>query len=101
MILTEQDNGRTIEVGADAVVTLRLNENATTGYRWTVESAGGLEPVDDSFEGATEAMGSGGVRVLKFRSSSPGSHKLRLKNRREWEGDSSIIERFEATIKAK
>jgi inhibitor of cysteine peptidase len=101
MTLSEPDNGRTIDIGAGEVVTVRLKENPTTGYRWTVESAGGLVPAGDQYEGGGGAMGAAGVRVLQFHSSGPGSHELRLKNRREWEGDSSITERFNVTIVAK
>ena len=101
MTLSEQDNGRTIELSAGDIVTVRLKENPTTGYRWTVENAGGLELVDDRFEGGGGAIGAAGVRVLQFRSSSTGSHDLRLKNRQEWEGDSSIVERFNLTIAVK
>lgn len=101
MTLSEEENGRRIELKAGEVVTVRLKENATTGHRWAVESAGGLDLVDDHYERGGGATGSAGVRVLLFRSSSAGAHDLRLKNRREWEGDSSIIERFKVTVVVK
>jgi len=101
MTLSEQDNGRTVEVNAGDVVTVRLKENPTTGFRWTVESAGGLVLAGDEYEGGGGGMGAAGVRVLQFRSPGAGAHELRLKNRREWEGDSSVTERFNLTITAK
>jgi predicted secreted protein len=97
-ILTDKDQGHTVEVGAESVVTLRLDENPSTGYRWNVETAGGLEMESDSFERAGDAIGAGGVRVFQFRASEAGSHRLSIKKWRDWEGESSIIDRFYVTI---
>ena len=101
MILNDQDKGRTLEVEAQSPVTVRLNENPTTGYRWKVETAEGLETVGDSFEKVGDAIGAAGVRVFQFRASGTGSHKLSIRNWRDWEGESSIIDRFYATILVK
>lgn len=101
MILNDQDRGRTVEVEAQSIVTVRLDENPTTGYRWNVETAEGLETIGDSFERAGDAIGAGGVRVFRFRTSASGSHRLSIKKWRDWEGESSIIDRFYATIVVK
>jgi inhibitor of cysteine peptidase len=101
MILSEQDRGRTVEVAEGDIITVRLRENPTTGYRWSVETTDGLELVGDDFEAGGGAIGAAGERVLEFRATRPGSHKLRLKNWREWEGDASVIDRFEADIVTK
>lgn len=101
MILNDQDLGRTVEVKAQSVVTVRLDENPSTGYRWSVETAEGLEMAGDSFERAGDAFGAGGVRVFQFRASEAGSHRLSLRKWRDWEGESSIIDRFYAIIVVK
>jgi|SRR5215204_3700833 predicted secreted protein len=101
MLLSEQDRGRTIEVAEGDIFTVRLKENPTTGYRWSVETTNGLEQVGDDFEAGGGAIGAAGVRVFEFRATRPGSHKLRLKNWREWEGEDSVIDRFEADIDVK
>jgi predicted secreted protein len=100
MRLGEQDSSRTVEVGAGSVITVALAENPTTGYRWTVETAGGLERIGDRSEGGG-GFGAASMRVFEFRASQAGSHTLRLKNWREWEGESSVIKRFEAQILVK
>ncbi|WP_440947446.1 protease inhibitor I42 family protein [Methanosarcina sp. T3] len=99
--MSDQDKGRTLEVEAQSLITVRLNENPTTGYRWEVETAGGLEMVGDSFEKTGDAIGAAGVRVFQFRASEAGSHKLSIRNWRDWEGEGSIIDRFYATILVK
>jgi predicted secreted protein len=98
MILSEQDRGRTVEVPAGSVITVRLKENPTTGYRWSVEATNGLEQVGDRFEAGGAAIGAAGERVFQFRATRAGSHKLRLKNWREWEAEASVTDRFEANI---
>jgi predicted secreted protein len=101
IILNDEDQGRTVEVKAQSLLTVRLKENPTTGYRWKVETAGGLEMAGDGFERVGDAIGAGGVHVFQFRASEAGSHKLSIRNWRDWEGESSIIDRFYATIVVK
>lgn len=101
MILNNQDQGRTVEVKAQSVVTVRLDENPSTGYRWNIEADEGLELVGESFERSGEAIGAGGVRVFQFRALEAGSHRLSIRKWRDWEGENSIIERFYATIVVK
>lgn len=98
MILNERDRDRTVEVPRGGVLDVRLQENPTTGYSWTVEAANGLEQVGDSFEAGSAALGAAGVHVLRFRAARPGSLELRLKHWREWEGEASVTNRFGARI---
>ena len=65
MILNEKDSGCTYKVKSGAMLTLRLLENPTTGYRWTIENGSGLEPVGDQIEPGG-MIGAAGVRVLQF-----------------------------------
>jgi len=88
-------------VKAQSVVTVRLDENPSTGYQWDAENIEGLEIVGDSFERAGDAMGTGGVRVLQFRLLEKGSYRLSIRKWRDWEGENSIIDRFYVTIVVK
>ena len=94
MVVDEQQAGRRIDVRLGDVVTVRLKENPTTGYRWAVEQAGGLQLEGDRNAGVGPAPGAGGVRELDFRAGTPGDHELRLKQWRDWQGDASVIGRF-------
>jgi inhibitor of cysteine peptidase len=103
--LTEADNGRAIEIRRGDVIDLRLRENPTTGFRWQVVRADGLdeEPVaaDETpraGEPGQPQIGAGGVRTLRFRARSPGTGRLELKLWRAFEGDSSVVNRFTADI---
>jgi inhibitor of cysteine peptidase len=81
-----------------AVFDVRLQETPTTGFSWSVEAAHGLELLEDSFETGGPAIGAAGVRVLRFRAARPGSLELRIKHWREWEGEASVTDRFDARI---
>jgi inhibitor of cysteine peptidase len=100
MTLNEQDSGRTVDIELGKVVTVRLKENPTTGYRWTVETDSGLEQIGDHFK-AGGAIGAAGVREFQFRPMKVGSYELRMKNWREWEGEGSVIDRFNVQFMVK
>ena len=98
--LTEADNGRTIDVPEGTEVLIRLEENPTTGYRWTLDQDDdAVPPAGADFSSAPgAAVGAGGTRVFTFTAGQPGDVHLKFKLRREWEGDSSIIQRYQVNI---
>jgi len=96
-LLSEKENGQSFEVNVGEMITVRLSENPTTGHRWTVVAAQGLDQVESKFE-AGKGVGAPGMRAFQFRATQPGPHELRLKNRREWEDESGASTQFEARI---
>ncbi len=97
MILSEQDLGRTVYVDVGTIITVCLKENPTTGYRWTSEASTELEQVGDRFK-TGEAIGAAGTRELQFRTTKTGSYGFNMKNWCEWEGESSVTDRFDAKV---
>ncbi len=97
MLLSDQDRGRTLEVSVGSVITVRLQENPGTGYRWMAETSPGLEKIGDRFE-AVGAPGVAGVRELQLRAAQVGTYELRLKNRREWEGEGAALDNFDVRL---
>lgn len=97
--LHDDDRGRTVDVAAGGTVEIHLRENPTTGYRWAIDRVEGpLAAVDDRFDPGGGAPGGGGTRVLTFATSGAGTCKVLLKHLREWEGDASVTERWDATV---
>jgi predicted secreted protein len=92
VVVDEQQSGTGVDVPAGQLLAIRLKENAGTGFRWTVEDAGGLTPADHVDRGG--APGAAGFREFRFRAGAPGGHRLVLRQWRDWEGESSIIGRF-------
>ena len=95
--ITEGDDGATIAAALGDVIELHLEENPTTGYRWTREDLGpGLSLERDVFHvaGTPLVPGAGGVHEWSFRVTEPGPHPLRMRLWQEWEGDSSVLRHF-------
>jgi inhibitor of cysteine peptidase len=99
--LMQADHGTSIEVAPGDIIVIRLPENPTTGYQWTVEQvdADTLALQRTTFSPAPEAgMGSGGGKTLIFKAQKPGTAQIQLKLWRAWAGDASIRDRYHVTV---
>jgi inhibitor of cysteine peptidase len=78
--LDEKRNGSDVEVYVGDVVSVRLRENPTTGFRWRWTDAGGVLSFEtSSFEpGDPSHPGAGGVRRVEFRAAEKGRAELAL-----------------------
>ena len=102
--LTQADNGAALEITPGSRILLQLAENPTTGYVWAVDELDQqvLTVEDSSISLAPDPqVGGGGNRILTFRAVAPGAAHLRLKLWREWQGDTSVMNRFEAAIQVR
>lgn len=99
-ILNQRDSGCSLELKDGDVVTIRLPENPTTGFRWQVNCLeADIHLTGDSFESNKETeIGSGGVREFRFRFHGPKGGAVTLKHWRAWEGEASIIEQFDFKV---
>lgn len=100
-VLTEEDKGKTITIHQGDQVVINLKENPTTGYRWAIDKVDNALLVPDQAgysQSPGGGIGSGGRRLFVFNAKGPGTVHLQLKLWREWEGDTSIIDRFDVTI---
>ncbi len=110
LYLTSVDDARSLEVSQGSQIQLTLSENASTGYRWSLAS---LDPTllelvselpqtspSDTCQALAQPqpVGSPGQVVYVFKALRPGLTKLTLKNWRSWEGDGSIIDRFQVSL---
>jgi len=87
-LITEADHGKTVDLKKGDALTIRLPENPTTGYRWSLDEhdASALEPTaGPGFESSGSAVGAGGGRTLSFLAKTPGEYSLALNLRRPWE----------------
>jgi len=82
IIATEAENEKRLQARVGDTVLIRLPESPTTGYRWTALQG---TPASDDFISGSDAIGAGGVRVLRFRVKSPGAVTLELVLARSWE----------------
>jgi inhibitor of cysteine peptidase len=98
--LTQNDRGGSFEASPGDEVLIRLEENPTTGYRWALDEVDErvLDPTDTDYSMSGEAgIGGGGVRTFAFTARSPGTTRVRLQLRQEWDPENPEDD-FEATV---
>ena len=101
-VFGEKDNGASVQVRRDAKITIQLNENPTTGYRWIISSIDQalLMPEGDVFVPPDQKIpGAGGLRRFFFRAKSAGSTALTLINKRAWQRDDQAVATFKLAIR--
>jgi inhibitor of cysteine peptidase len=75
-----------VEADVGDEVVLRLPENATTGYVWSVHSMGdGLTLVGDTMAPGGDAPGAAGARVMRMRVVGMRGTEVVLRLGRPWE----------------
>ena len=98
--ISKAQDGQSIAARVDDLIALELPSNPTTGYKWAFadidESLIVVESAD--YKAANIAVGSGGVERWMLRARLPGTARIELKRLRPWEGDRSIVERFNVTL---
>jgi len=99
-----KDNGAVASVEVGERFRLRLEENPTTGYKWSKPDfdTACLQLLSDEYkphQGA--AIGGGGVREFEFAPTGPCRTTIRLTNRRPWETNVAPAATFEMTIVAR
>ena len=99
--LTAADNGKSIRVAPGEKLTLRLKENPSTGFRWTVDMSNNEYLTlrsSDYIPDSGGVPGGGGKRVFIFEAKRIGNFRLSLKLGREWERDKRPASRFDVSI---
>jgi len=97
-----EDNGRILDVSVGAVVTIKLPENPSTGYRWQYTlDENVVKVIDDNFTYNGPVMpGSCGTRALRLKVIGSGEGKLIMDYLRAWE-ENPPIKHFSVTLRAK
>jgi inhibitor of cysteine peptidase len=84
--LGEDDSGGARQLRLGDEITVVLEENPTTGYRWHADiDAARLQLTDDQYQGAERPVGAGGTRRMTFAPITAGPARLHLVKRRSWE----------------
>ena len=100
--LTEQDNGRDIDLNSGEMLIVRLPSNPSTGYNWTV--AGEPAPLElqkSTFQkrsSNSKVVGASGTSVFRFTANSSGISNLTLVYRRSWEYNTPPMKTFSVRV---
>lgn len=108
-VYTEADNGSMIRAAVGETFTIRLGENASTGYTWTLRQSSGLKLLRDEFEqpstsatpgGQSPALvGAPGTRVFEFEVAGTGKQLVHAMYHRAWEAkDDAGTQEFTLTV---
>ena len=88
MTVTDQDNGKTIDLAKGDTLMVELSSNPSTGYGWKVKgdpSPLKLASSDYKQPDQSGKVGAPGVQQFRFDASAAGTSKLELVYRRPWE----------------
>lgn len=103
-VLSEQDNGQTINMPRGAKFVASLPGNPTTGYSWTLQSISGKAVIQDGKiaynAGANpkKLVGSGGTFSAPFRAIESGDSTISMQYVRPWEKGQQPARTFTAKI---
>ena len=95
LTLTKADSGKTFSVRVGDEIAIKLPENPSTGYTWTIDQTNSniLKSLS-----STPASKSSGTRTFLFQALKQGTVHLRLKQRQSREGNKSNADQFNVTI---
>lgn len=97
----EGDRGKTVSLAVGTRFSVALQENPTTGYKWSAPEFDGRSlalEADDYALAKGAAIGGGGTRKFGFVVKSTGRTTIRLAYRRPWEKDAAPEAAFELTV---
>lgn len=99
--LDSGDNGDLINVAVGETISIILESNSTTGYKWVLDtteldSAIVSNTSSKYFSGTTSLVGSGGTEQWIFEAESIGTTVIKLNYKRVWE--TSIEDTFEVEV---
>lgn len=100
LIVTEKDDGKSVQVMVGQTLAIQLPSNPTTGYQWVLaRDLGPLVGGRQRFTPSGANMpGAGGAETFKFLAKETGSVTLTLEYRRPWENDPPT-KTFTVTVK--
>ena len=103
LLIGESDNGRTVDIRLGESVRINLPENATTGYRWTIDRYDQelIEALSTEASYPPNTIGVGGEVSFIFKGKKIGTGEIVLKHWRHWEGDSSVTTRFHISLRVR
>jgi len=101
ILLTEEDNGSTVDISIESEIVIELESNHSTGYRWEQMNPDGnfiyqeSESVYVANEGCDEMDGCGGVDQFTFKARHTGQGAVSLIYHRV---DEEAIDQFDIDV---
>jgi inhibitor of cysteine peptidase len=99
--VTDQDNGKDIELASSQTLIVKLASTPSTGYKWTVEgdpSPLKLQKQIYRKSAKSSAMGAAGMEIFQFSAGSSGIANLHLNYHRSWEYNVPPVKTFAVRV---
>jgi inhibitor of cysteine peptidase len=103
-VITEANNGTTINLENEETFYLRLKENPTTGYSWQLNLSQGLSLISDEYyppeskEGERPLVGAGGVHLWEIKAAAEGSQQVTGIYKQSWENETGTEDNFTLNV---
>ena len=103
-------NGKEVEINVGDLLTVSLESNPTTGFRWELAEISDttvLELVENKYEAGSGAKqnppvaGAGGKEIWTFKALEEGTTKLTMEYSRPWKGGEKAVNTFVLTVAVK
>jgi len=100
-VITEADNGTSINLKNGETFFLKLRENPSTGYSWQLNLSQGLSILSDEYtqdpapEGYTGVLG---TRQWEIKAVTPGSQQVKGIYKRPWEDTTGAEDNFTLNV---
>ena len=101
IIVIQNQSGTTASLVPNGTITLILEENPSTGYRWNLTTTGGLNVTSDTFstsDATGKLVGAGGNRVWNITAARTGGQKIEAIYNRPWEQTTGNETMFTMTV---
>jgi inhibitor of cysteine peptidase len=99
LVVTEAQNNATVNLGLNNTLTLKLNENPTTGYQWNLTTSPGLVVTADNYlPTAPQLTGSGGTHIWDMKAVQTGTQTIKAIYMRSWEPVTGNETTFSMTV---
>jgi inhibitor of cysteine peptidase len=101
LVVNEEQNHATVTVHKGTSITVRLQENPTTGFTWNLTTSPGLKVVSDSYvpsDTTGKLVGSGGTHVWVISAQSAGVQTIQAVYSRSWEPATGNETAFTMTV---
>lgn len=105
-MITENDNGNSIDLKKGHTFYLKLNENPSTGYSWQLNLNRGLNllsdkyhPFESSKNGKNFVVGAGGFHLWRIEAAAEGDQQVTAIYKRPWEPETGREQTFTLTVR--
>lgn len=101
--IDENANGATIEAERNEILHIRLSENRTAGYKWTIRLDGSpvCKPLDEHFVPPRAGLGTKGIHHWQFQCVCDGAASIEFEYARPWEKAAKPVRVFSIDVRVK